>query len=205
LDLESLGMKKGLLYETVISTVNSDETANAAPIGIICKDENTVVCYLHQGSNTVQNIKTNNKFIVNIINDPMVFVESTIGNLPESSYATHEDEFYIKNSDAFFQAKVISIKDVEKKDQFGVSVTSVVIAEVLDIFKHKECVEPLNRALYGIIEGLVYLTRMEMVSGEMEKLYRHRMSEITRIVNKVGGEEHKNAMKKISQAFSKYE
>jgi uncharacterized protein len=198
-------MKKSLLYETVISTVNSDKTANAAPIGIICKDKNTVVCYLHQGSSTIQNIKTNRKFIVNIINDPMVFVESTIGNLPESCYAMHEDEFYIKNSDAYFQANVISIKDVEKEDQFGVSVTSVVIAEVSEIFKHKQCVEPLNRAIYGIIEGLVYLTRMEMVSGDMEKLYRHRMSEITRIVNKVGGEEHKKAMKKISQAFSKYE
>ena len=137
MDIESLGMKKSLLYETVISTVNSDKTANAAPIGIICKDKNTVVCYLHRGSSTVQNIKTNKKFIVNIINDPMVFVESTIGNLPESCYATHEDEFYIKNSDAYFQAKVISIKDVEKEDQFGVSVTSVVIAKVSDIFKRK--------------------------------------------------------------------
>ncbi len=55
------------------------------------------------------------------------------------------------------------------------------------------------------MEGLVYLTRMEMVSGDMEKLYRHRMREISRIVNKVGGEEHKKAMKKISKAFSKYD
>jgi hypothetical protein len=75
----------------------------------------------------------------------------------------------------------------------------------LDVIKNKEHVEPLNRAIYGIIEGLVYLTRMEMVSGEMEKLYRHRMEEISRIVNKVGGEEHKKAMKKISEAFSKYD
>ncbi|MFY9637685.1 MAG: hypothetical protein WAK14_02655 [Methanobacterium sp.] len=52
---------------------------------------------------------------------------------------------------------------------------------------------------------MVYLTRMELVSGDMEKLYRHRMGEISRIVNKVGGEEHKRAMKKISMAFSKYD
>ena len=205
MDLESLGMEKGLLYETVVSTVNRDLTANAAPIGIICKDNNTVVCYLHQGSSTVQNIKRNKKFIVNILKDPMVFVESTLGNLSENCYAPHKDEFYIKSTDAFFLANIISMKDVERVDQFGVSVTSVVVAEVSDIFKQKECVEPLNRAIYGIVEGLVYLTRMEMVSGEMEKLYRHRMSEINRIVNKVGSEEHKNAMKKISEAFSKYD
>ena len=102
-------------------------------------------------------------------------------------------------------AQVTSLKDVEKEDKFGVSVTSVLKAKVLDIIKNKEHVEPLNRAIYGIIEGLVYLTRMEMVSGEMEKLYRHRMEEISRIVNKVGGEEHKKAMKKILEAFSKYD
>ena len=31
-DLESLGMKKGLLYETIITTQNGKETPNAAPI-----------------------------------------------------------------------------------------------------------------------------------------------------------------------------
>ena len=102
-------------------------------------------------------------------------------------------------------ARVTSLKDVERKDKLGISLTTVLTAEVSDIVKKKEYVEPLNRAIYGILEGLVYLTRMEMVSGDMEKLYRHRMGEISRIVNKVGGEEHKKAMKKISKAFSKYE
>ena len=102
-------------------------------------------------------------------------------------------------------ANVTSLKDVEREDKFGISVTTVVRAKVSDLIKKKEHVEPLNRAIYGIIEGLVYLTRMDMVSGDMEKLYRHRMGEISRIVNKVGGQEHKNAMKKISEAFSKYD
>ncbi len=102
-------------------------------------------------------------------------------------------------------ARVTSLKDVEMEDKLGISLTTILKAEVTDIVKKKECVEPLNRAIYGILEGLVYLTRMEMVSGDMEKLYRHRMGEISRIVNKVGGEEHKRAMKKISKAFSKYE
>ena len=79
LDLESIGMEKGLLYETVVTTVNDDGTSNAAPIGVICKDKNEIVVYLHQGSCTVKNIKRNKSFVVNILKDPMVFVESTIG------------------------------------------------------------------------------------------------------------------------------
>ena len=205
MDLESIGMEKGLLYETVVTTVNKDRTANAAPIGVICKDREEIVVYLHNGSRTVLNIKRNHRFIVNILKDPMVFVESTLGDLPNKYFEIFKNEFYIKNTDAFFMAHVTSLKDVEKEDNLGISVTTVLRAKVSDITKKKENVEPLNRAIYGIIEGLVYLTRMEMVSGDIEKLYRHRMKEISRIVNKVGGEEHKNAMKKISKAFRTYD
>lgn len=205
MDLESIGMEKGLLYETVVTTVNSNRTPNAAPIGVICKDTKEIVLYLHQGSTTVNNIKRNKKFIVNITKDPMIFVESTLGNLSRKYFKQYKEEFYIKNSDAFLVADVTSLKDVEREDQLGRSITTVLRADVSEIKKEKESVEPLNRAIYGIIEGLVYLTRMEMVSGDMEKLYRHRMKEITRIVNKVGGKEHKNAMKKILESFSKYD
>jgi len=205
LDLESIGMERGLLYETIVTTANRDGTPNAAPIGVICKEKKEIVVYLHQGSNTVRNIKRNNRFIVNILKDPMVFVESTLDDLPNKYFEDFKNEFYINNSDAFFVAQVTSSKDVEKEDKFGISLTTVLRAKVSDIFKNKENVEPLNRAIYGIIEGLVYLTRMEIVSGDMEKLYRHRMKEISRIVNKVGSVEHKNAMKKISEAFSKYD
>src|ERR1039458_6181945 len=197
-------MEKGFLYEKIFTTVNDDHTPNAAPIGVISKNNKEVVAYLYHGSKTVRNIKRNHSFSVNILKDPMVFVESTLGNLSDNYFEQYANEFYIKNTDAFFIAHVTSLKDVEKKDNFGVSVTTVLTAEVSNIIKKKENVEPLNRAIYGIIEGLVYLTRMEMVSGDMEKLYRHRMTEISRIVNKVGGVEHKKAMKKISEAFSRY-
>ncbi len=198
-------MEKGLLYETIVTTVNDDNTPNAAPIGVICKNNKEVVAYLHHGSNTVRNIKRNHSFIVNILKDPMIFVESTLGNLSNNYFEQYMNEFSITNTDAFFIAQVTSLKDIEKKDDLGVSVTTVLTAEVSNIIKKKQNVEPLNRAIYGIIEGLVYLTRMEIVSDDMEKLYRHRMKEISRIVNKVGGDEHKKAMKKISDAYRKYD
>jgi uncharacterized protein len=198
-------MQRGLLYETIITTVNEDGTPNAAPMGVICKDKREIVLYLHQGTSTVRNIKRNRSFVVNVLTDPMVFVESTLGDLSQNYFENYKDKYYIKNTDAFFISNITSLKDVEKEDKFGISVTTVLRADVSDIVKKKEHIEPLNRAIYGIIEGLVYLTRMEMVSGDMEKLYRHRMKEISRIVNKVGGENHKKAMKKISEAFSKYD
>jgi hypothetical protein len=205
LNLGSVGMRKGMLYETVVTTKSRDGSPNAAPIGVICTGEGEVALHLHQGSHTVKNVKEERRFVVNILKDPTVFVESTLGNLSLDSFEKYNQDFYVKNADAFFIAEVTYIKDMEKEDQFGLSTATVLKAEVHDVVKKCECVEPLNRAIYGIIEALVYLTRMDMVSGDMEKLYRHRMSEISRVVNKVGGTEHKKAMKKISEAFSKYD
>ena len=107
-------MEKGLLYETIVTTVNNDHTPNAAPIGVICKNDKEVVAYLHHGSKTVHNIKKNHSFIVNILKDPMIFVESTLGNLSNNYFEQYLNEFYIKNTDAFFIAHVKSLKDVEK-------------------------------------------------------------------------------------------
>lgn len=204
LNLQSVGMEKGMLYETIITTINPDKTPNAAPIGVICKDKDKIVVYLHQGSRTVRNIKNNLTFTVNILRNPQIFVDSTIGDLNSDCYVESNGEYSIKGADAFFQAEIKDIKDikdVERKDQFGVSMTTIVQADVGEIVINSKCVEPLNRAIYGVVEALVYLTRKDMVSGETEKLYNLRMKEISRIVNKVGSSEHKKAIKKVMEEW----
>lgn len=203
LDLQSVGMERGMLYETIITTINSDKTPNAAPIGVICKDKHEIVVYLHHGSSTIKNIKRDHFFIVNLLKDPMIFVESTLGNPSLNNFVEFQGNYFIKNSDAFFLAEVSNLKDVEKEDQFGISKTSIVRAGVQEIIKRNDCVEPLNRAIYGVVEALVYLTRKDMVSGETEKLYNLRLKEISRIVSKVGSKEHKAAIKKIMDAWGK--
>lgn len=202
-DLQSVGMERGMLYETIITTLNPDKTPNAAPIGVICKDKYEVVVYLHEGSCTLKNIKDSGVFVVNILKDPLVFVESTIGNLSPEYFLKFKDNYFIKNADAYFQAQVNDLKDIERKDQFGIDKSTIIRADVKDIIVNNDCVEPLNRAIYGVVEALVYLTRKEMVSGETEKLYNLRMKEISRIVNKVGAKEHKKAIKKVMEAWEK--
>ena len=77
--LESLNMFKGQLYETIVTTQNSFQIKNAAPIGVICKDSNHVVIHLDNCAHTHQNILENGELIVNIIKDPLIFTYSTIG------------------------------------------------------------------------------------------------------------------------------
>ncbi len=196
-DLESLGMEKGLLYETIITTYNAERIPNAAPIGVICKNKKEIVLHLFEGTHTLENIKTNSKFVVNILKDPIVFVGCTTGDLSFDYFKKHGDNFYIKNTDAFFSANVTSIKEVEKEDSISKSKMNIINASVKEIIIKKESAEPLNRAIFAIIESLVYLSRINIVDENTSKMYLERIHEMSRIVNRVGSLDHKKAMQGI--------
>ena len=196
-DLETIGMEKGLLYETVITTKNKNGVPNAAPIGVICKNKNEIVLNLFEGTHTIKNIKESSKFVVNILKDPLVFFGCTTGDLSFDYFKKHENNFYIKNTDAFFTASVTSVKEIVKEDDINRSKMSVIKASVDEIIIKKECIEPLNRAIFAIIESLVYLTRIKMVDQNTSQKYLERIQEMSRTVNRVGSLDHKKAMKQI--------
>lgn len=196
-DLETIGMEKGLLYETVITTKNKNGVPNAAPIGVICKNKNEIVLNLFEGTHTLKNIKESSKFIVNILKDPLVFVGCTTGELSSDYFKKHENNFYIKNTDAFFTASVTSVKEIVKEDDINRSKMSIIKASADEIIIKKECIEPLNRAIFAIIESLVYLTRIKMVDQNTSQKYLERIQEMSRTVNRVGSLDHKKAMKQI--------
>lgn len=205
-DLLLLGMENGLKYETIITTRNQVDEPNAAPIGVVCKDKDNIVLYLHEGSETVKNIAREKFFHVNITYDPLLFTQSTIGNPPLEEFQKDEQEdgFYLKSADAIFSARVTQEKTVETKDQFGTSQLAVVTAKVHEIIKTSQKMRPpLNRAIYGIIRALVYISRMDMAPPEKQKFYQEEIREISRVVNKVGGKDHKKAMKMIKEYLKK--
>lgn len=202
-DLKSVGMEKGLLYETIVVTKNRDGTPNAAPIGVTCKNKTEVVLYLFEGTHTLQNIKSNKSFIVNILKDPLIFVESTVGDLSPDYFKRHENDFYIKKTDAFFTAVVTSVKEVEKDDEIGKSKLNIINAVVEEITIRNKDVEPLNRAIFAVIESLVYLSRIEMVDKKTADDYLKRINEMSRLVSRVGGTEHKKAMANLLRHVEK--
>lgn len=197
LDLYSLGMEHGLLYEAIVTTRNPDGTPNAAPIGVVCKNENEIVLYLFKGSKTYLNVRREKSFYVNLSKDPLLFVQSTIGNLDSEEFQTQKSGFCLKGSDSFFKAEVTHEKIIQRKDHLGTSTMNVVRANVNQVVQINQRAEPLNRAIYGIIEALVYLSRIDIVSEDEKTKNLEKISEISRVVNKVGGADHKKAMNMI--------
>jgi len=199
LNLYSLGMKTGLLYETIITTINQDGRPNAAPMGVICKGSDSFVLHLHEGSNTIHNIKRDKTFYVNLLRDPLTFVQCTIGNLLEDHFEQRNNGFSLKNADAFFKGEVIKERLVLTEDQLGKSQKTIIQATSQDVVLNKEQLEPLNRAICGIIKALVLLTRFKMASSDKKLVYINRIDEISQIVNRVGGKDHKKAIKIIKE------
>lgn len=201
LNLELIGMKKGKQYETIVSTINNDNTKNAAPIGMICSGNDTVICRIFKGSHTLNNILSQKKFIINITQDPELFMLSTIGNLSEHHF--NEDNS-IKNVDAYAKCEVISFKEARKQsDPVKTNGEAIVIkSKVTDLIINTNG-KALNRGFGYVVESLANLTRFDLVDDNEKEYYIQRFKEAQRVVTKVGTKDDLKAMKKIKKELMK--
>ena len=201
-DLYSLNLEKGLHYECIVTTRNKDGTPNAAPMGIICKGPDQVVLRLHEGSHTIANVKRDKKFYVNLSRDPLLFTYSLIGGPSDLKFAEETHGFSLENADASFFGEVHHEKEIVKEnDAMGENITVMFHSQVSDIKQEKKEFEPLSRAICGILEALVNLSRVKRVSPDKKNEFSGRMKEISRVVNHVGGPKHKLAMELIKREF----
>ncbi len=201
LNLYSLNMEKGLHYEAIVTTRNEDGTPNAAPMGVICKGHDQIVLRLHEGSRTISNVKREQKFYVNLSRDPLLFTYSLIDNPSTKEFQEEKYGFSLKNADASFFGVVDHEKNVNGNDSFGESRTMMFHSQVQDITQKKKESEPLNRAICGVLEALVNLSRVRRVSSQKKKEYANRLKEISRVVNHVGAPKHKKAIELIEKEF----
>ncbi|MCC7553508.1 MAG: DUF447 family protein [Methanobacteriaceae archaeon] len=192
IDLTSIGIKKGLKYEVIITTKNQDNSFNAAPFGIISKKNNEIICKIFKTSKTLQNIINNKNFIVNITYDPILFTLSTIENIPSKYY---DENNILKNIDAYFICDVIDFKEsISHDDPVQESKASIIIAKVKKIHIKKKYVKPINRGISYLIESLVNYTRLDIVNEKKQKHYLEEFKESERIIHKVGSLEEKKAI-----------
>lgn len=206
-NLNSLHMNKGQLYETIITTktvnvLDSVDTANkvqknnAAPIGVLCKNPEQVVLYLYEGTHTLKNIDENDEFIVNITQDPLIFTYSTLGDVDNDYFANYKGIPYLKNTDAFFVARVENKKEITRKNGFGSSKMSIITANVEEVVQFKDAM-PLNRGIYAVVESLIHYTRLELADNQTKANYWQRIKEMNRVAQKVGSTQEKKALQEI--------
>ena len=201
IDLTLIGMEKGMQYETIITTTDEKNIPNAAPIGVLCSGRDMILNRIFKGRHTLENIISQREFTVNITHDPELFTLSTIGNLP-SDYFGNDNS--LKDADAYFKCEVISLKEaVKQSDPIRKKGEAIVIkSKVTDIVIRRE-VKAFNRAFSCVIETLANFTRFDLVDETKKQYYLSRFTECSRVVNKVGGKEEKQAMGEIKKELIK--
>ncbi|RBQ24123.1 hypothetical protein ALNOE001_05100 [Candidatus Methanobinarius endosymbioticus] len=219
IDLDDIGMEKGLQYEAIITTIDDKGSKNAAPIGIICKAKNKIMCRIFEGSTTLSNIVNQKEFIVNISSDPVLFTFSTVDNTPENLFEDSNFKIsnfnkstsnnfnynipYLKGVDAYFKCHVENIKDaVKKSDPVNKSEAKVIISEVEELMLCNKCAKAPNRGFYSLIESLVNFTRIDLVGDDQKDYFLGRFKESQRVINKVGSEKDKEAIKILGKTLN---
>lgn len=226
-DLSIIKMEKGQKYETIITTTNKSSNGtteiNSASIGVICSGKDTILCKIFKGSHTLKNIIKNKRFIINITENPMLFTLATLKKLDSDEYTElsiphingiNYIDMKLKKADAYLIATVKDIKygfdntgtidddDDDDKDNSNYD-AGIIKAEIESIIIEKEGARSFNRANSYVIESLVNYTRFDIVDNNTKTEYIKRLKEAKRVINRVGGKEHKLAINKIEKEIAK--
>lgn len=194
-------MEKGKQYETIVSTINSENVKNAAPIGILCAGNDKVLCRIFKGGKTLDNILSQKEFIVNITHDPLLFEMSTVGNLPEDYF---NDDNSIKDVDAYFKCEVIKFSEaIKQSDPIKKKDEAIVIKSQVSELIINNNVKAFNRGFGYVIETLANFSRFDMVGEKHKQDYLEKFREARRIVKKIGYKEEIRAMDEIKKELIK--
>ncbi len=200
IDLSKIGMEKGHQYETIITTADIDGNLNAAPIGVLCRGSDKVMCRIFKGIRTLDNIISQREFVVNITHDPLLFTWSLLDNLMEEDF--NEDKS-IKNVDCYFKCEVTDLKEaVKQSDPIRKKSEAIVIkADVCELVINNP-VNAYNRAFGYVIESLTNYSKLDLVDYEKREYYLDSFREAYRVVRKVGSKMDKKAMENIKKKIN---
>jgi hypothetical protein len=71
--ITDLGFSKGIIFETIVTTFDAEGNPNAAPMGVILEDEQTLGLSIFNSSLTSYNLKTSGCSVINLTIDIAIF------------------------------------------------------------------------------------------------------------------------------------
>jgi hypothetical protein len=179
--IEELGLCQGI--NEVIVTTELDGRPNAAPIGIIKKDESLKV-KLFLGTHTYENVLATGTLVANVTHDPYLFVEAALSELPLSSFQRRDGFVTLKDAESWALLKCSPYP------------CDIIIAN-LDFVKGEvmeKKFRAVNRGVGGVIEACIAATRYWALRTDsyLEEIRRQR-----RIVDRCGGPREREAMDRL--------
>lgn len=193
IDPSEYGILEGI-SETIVST--GLDTPNAAPIGIIRKNNKTFV-RIFKGSHTGENLVREGFLVANVVYDPLLLVRSTFFDIESSEFSFVDIDWkkfpVLKSAISWVVFRCTNIKDTEQ----------TVISDLIPLGAgfceaNRRATPAPNRGFNAVLEATVHATRYQLTGEEKYlELIRHYES----LASRCGGESEKKAMKLLYEVL----
>jgi hypothetical protein len=188
--LQTIGMKKGWIYEVIVSTYRGNKP-HSAPIGVWTDDFVALNMEIYSDSGTLKSIMDLKDFTVNLVADVAVFYSS----LFDEANMEYRDSLNInapvvRSASAIIEARLKKVED--KGNMFHLE------SEPLNV-EVNEPVKLINRAEALAIESLILATKLPYLPGPKAQA---TLRENYRIVRKVApGSQYETIVGKLVEAL----
>jgi hypothetical protein len=169
-NLKDLGFSENIIVETIVSTYNKNWEPNAAPMGTLMKDEQTIILSLFNSSLTFKNLQSNKFGVINVTSNIDLFYKTTFketnpdGTLPLEWFekAQTVNAPRLNAVDALVEVSVADLKPITAdKTQATCKVKRV---QATNGPPKVYC-----RAFSATLEAIVHATRVKAFTGNKNK------------------------------------
>jgi len=157
--LSKLNLNPTYIYETIVTTYHpQDKMPNAAPMGIMFRDEKTVVISPYMTTQTFKNIEQTHCAVINFIYDLDFFFESAFSanrpKLPLHQFKPSRKVPAPCLKDAFAHVEVEAL-EIQKEGNQAKVLAKIITWDVAQI----PC-GPINRGYNLVLESIIHATRI---------------------------------------------
>ncbi|MFQ6055501.1 MAG: DUF447 domain-containing protein [Methanosarcinales archaeon] len=193
INLNDFGIGEGI-SEVIVTTISLQKIPNAAPIGIIRRNNKTF-CKVFKNSHTYDNIKATKLLVANIVYDPILFVQSAFTDLDSAEFKKLPDIKIpiLKNANAWI------LFFCEYKEKYKAMIVDL---NPLNAKFITPSIRAVNRGFNAVIEATIYGTRYKVFKN---KKCFDWIDYYNKIVIKCGNSKDKKAMEMLYDFLSSKE
>ena len=171
-----------LILETVVTTINPDDSVNCAAMGVEW-GERQIVIKPFRGTRTLRNLRATEAAVVNLTDDILLFSQAALGDpRPPTRAAASVDGAVLESACSWREVRVEAIEDDEARARVSATVVGGGTGREFLGF---------NRAASAVLEASILASRVRMLDAAFIRSELRRLDEL---VDKTGGPREREAM-----------
>ena len=184
IDIEEYGIHEGI-SEIILTTISPNGVPNAAPIGLHRKGVRLFARIYN--SKTLDNILSKPIAAANIVDDPVVFVQSALSDIGPERFELVDSFPLLKDALGW----IVFDCTCKKGEKISVVELSPVKGKIIE-----RKLQPINRGFNAVIEAAIHATRYVVLK---ERKYLDCIEYYNSIVKKCGRVREKEAMQLLNE------